>query len=120
MNAQAKVASGQDSGKQMRITPEEMALIKSTFLHNEKLLKLMRKMFLPEIDPEAPLGQMIDLYRTIPTKERNPVDVTVDLMARNMVIDHVDGVLLQLMLISKLEPTTEGEVVAKMKADSSK
>ena len=36
--------------KQMRITDEELAVIKGLFADNEEGLKVMRKIFLPEID----------------------------------------------------------------------
>lgn len=111
---------GQARGSQMRITEEEINLIRSTFKNNESLLKLMRKMFLPELDPKAPFGQMIDIYHTIQTKDRNPEDIAVELMARNMVIDHTDNVLTQLWILSMSEETIAAEVVAKAKQDSAK
>lgn len=117
---ETKRTSGQSNGSQMRITDEERALIKSTFLNNEPLLKLMRKMFLPELDPNAPIGQMIDLWMTISIKDMSPEDAIIKLTARNELISHVDQVLMQLWLISKLEPMTPEEVKAKMVADGNK
>ena len=35
--------------KEMRITDEELNLIKTTFAENDTLLKLIRKIFLPEL-----------------------------------------------------------------------
>lgn len=110
----------QARGSQMRITPEEVSLIRSTFKNNEVLLKLMRKMFLPELDPNAPLGQMIDIYHTIQTKDRKPEDIAVELTARNMVIDHTDNVLTQLWILSMQEEETPAEVIAREKKDSSR
>ena len=117
---QAKRVSQQENGNQMRITDDERALIKSTFLGNEPLLKLMRKMFLPELDPNAPIGQMIDLWMTIPIKDLSPEQAYVNLLSRNQLISHVDQVLMQLWLIAKLEPMTPEEVKAKMVADGNK
>lgn len=117
---EAKKTTGMANGSQMRITDPEIDLIKATYGNNEPLLKLLRKMFLPELDPNAPIGQMIDLYRTIETKERNPMDVAVDLTARNMLISHVDNVLMQLQLIGKMDRLTPEEAVAKVKANSTK
>jgi len=45
--------------QQMRFTESELDLIRRTFKGNEALLKLLRKVFLPEIDPDAPLGQLL-------------------------------------------------------------
>ena len=117
---QEKRMNSQSNGNQMRITDDERALIKSTFLNNEPLLKLMRKMFLPELDPKAPIGQMIDLWMTIPIKDMTPEQAYVNLLSRNQLISHVDQVLMQLFLISKLEPMTPEEVKAKMVADGNK
>ena len=120
MNETAKLATGKENGSQMRITEEELNLIISAFKNNERLLKLTRKMFLPELDANAPIGAMIDLYKTILTKDRDPMNVTVDLMARNMLIDHVDSVLMQLNLLAKMEKQTPEEVKAKLKDNSNK
>lgn len=108
------------NGSQMRITDEEQALIKSTFKNNEMLLKLMRKMFLPELDPNAPIGQMVDLYRTIPTKDRDPESIAIELTARNMVIDHVDNVLMQLLLMARQEQVTPEQMKEKVVANSAR
>lgn len=84
----------------MRFTPQEIDLIKSVFRDNEPLLKLMRKVFLPEIDPTAPLGQIIDLWMTIPLKEIKPEDAIINLLARNTVIQHIDQQLIQLNILA--------------------
>lgn len=112
--------SGQDNGSQMRITSEEQELIKSTFLNNERLLKLMRKMFLPELDPNAPIGQMIDLWMSLPIKDMTPEQAYTNIVARNTLIAHIDQVLMQLFLIARLEKTNPEEAKAKLVADSSK
>ena len=118
MNTQQQ--GGADNGSQMRITSDEQALIKSTFLNNDRLLKLMRKIFLPEIDPQAPIGQVIDLWMTIKVDDMTPEQALTNLKARNMLISHVDQCLMQLFLISKLEPVTPEEAKAKLVADGSK
>lgn len=112
--------TGMANGGQMRISDDEIKLIKALFANNEPALKLLRKMFLPELDPQAPIGQMIDLYRTIKTEERDPMAIAVDLTARNMLISHVDNVLMQFNSISKMKELTPEEAVAKAKEDSAK
>lgn len=120
MNQQTTAKTGMDNGSQMRITEDEQAVIKATFRNNEALLKVMRKMFLPELDPKAPIGGMIDLWMTVSIKEKTPEEAYVELLARNTLISHIDNVLLQLNLISKLDPMTDDDVKAKLVADSSK
>lgn len=109
-----------DNGSQMRITDEERKLIASVFKNNEPLLKLVRKMFLPELDPNAPIGQLLDLWMTLSVKDVSPEECKIQLVARNTLISHVDNVLMQLKLIAGLEPVTPEEAKAKMVADGNK
>lgn len=114
------IKSGQANGSQMRITPEEIALIQRTYKDNEPLLRLLRKMFLPEIDPNAPIGQLIDLWMTVKVDDVSPEDALINIKARNQLIMHLDQVLMQFNLISKMEPVNPEEVVAKVKKNSTK
>ena len=38
----------ESAGSQMRITPTELGILKNTFKGQEELVRLMRKLFLPE------------------------------------------------------------------------
>ncbi len=121
MNEKAEVKkTGMEQGSQMRITPEEMELIKRTFSGNEMLVRLMRKLFLPELDPKAPIGQMVDLYMTIKVEELSMEDALVKLRARNELISHVDQVLMTIKLISEMTLPDSGEAIARLKKDSAK
>lgn len=81
------------SGSQMRITATEISILKSTFAGNEELVRVMRKIFLPELDPFAPIGQIIDLWMTIPVDQMTPDQALINLKARNSLIAHVDSCL---------------------------
>jgi len=98
------------NGQQMRFTNEELALIKATFKGNTDLLKLMRKVFLPEIDPKAPLGQMIDLWMTVPVKEMTAEQAQVNILARNSLIMHVEQQLLQLQALAEMDNMTISDI----------
>lgn len=115
-----KPKTGMANGQQMRFTEQELAIFKGAFKDNEPLLKLLRKVFLPELDPQAPLGQMIDIWMSTATKDRTPEQIAIELTARNMLIQHVDGMLMQMRTLAGMETMTQEEVVAKVKADSSK
>jgi hypothetical protein len=109
-----------DQGKQMRITPEEMALIRATFKGNDALLKLMRKIFLPEIDPQAPLGQIVDLWMALSVKDLSNEQALVKLEARNTLILHVEQQLIGLKAMAESVDETPAQSAAKLKKDSSK
>ena len=95
-------------GGQMRYTDDELNIMKAVFGGNEKLIKLMRKVFLPTLDFNAPLGQMIDLYMTLPvTAETNPDDVKVAVMSRNQLIAHIEGRIMELTALSQPVKTND-------------
>lgn len=112
--------TGQAQGSQMRITPDEIKLIQATFRNNEPMIRLLRKIFLPELDPTAPIGQMIDLWMTVETKDQGIEQQLINLKARNTLITHVDQQLMTLALIAKMEEETPEEAKIKVKANSAK
>ena len=116
----ATKATGQERGSQMRITPEEIAIIKRTFKDNTSLVRLMRKLFLPELDPKAPIGQMVDLWMTLKIDELSPEEAMVNLKARNLLITHVDQQLMSIELIANMPDENPEEVSARIKSNSSK
>jgi hypothetical protein len=106
--------------QEMRITDEELRLIKNTFAENDDLLKLLRKVFLPELNAKAPLGQQIDLYMTIPVDNMTMEQALVNLKARNTLINHVEMQLLMLKSLAGLKEETVSETKERLKKDSSK
>lgn len=104
----------------MRFTEEELKIIQDTFRGNERLLKLLRKVFLPEIDPNAPLGQVIDLWMTVPLKEMSTEDARVNILARNSLIMHLEQQLMQLKILSEMNEENVEEFLKKKKKDSAK
>lgn len=104
----------------MRITKEDIDIIKSAFKGNERLLKIMRKIFLPEIEASTPLGQTIDLWMTTPIANLSPEEAYVNIMARNNLIQHIENQLVQLKILAETEAKTLEEAREAMKKDSSK
>ena len=102
---------------EMRITPEEKTTIEQTFGNNPKLLKLMRKIFLPEYDPNAPIGQTVDLWTVKDISVMTPEEVKTYFMARRDLIMHIESQLMQLKVLSQ-KTETVGEVMKRMKKNS--
>ena len=108
-----------DAGQQMRMTEDELALIKATYGGNERLLKLLRKMFLPEYDPHAPFGQTIDLWLAATDLKQMPPDLAYQhMMARNSVIGHVEAQIETLRYFAELKKPNQEEEAIKTKLDS--
>jgi len=108
------------NGQQMRITDLELQLIKSTFAGNEELLMLLRKIFLPELDPAIPLGQNIDLWMTVKIDDLDPEQAIINLKARNTVIQHIEQQLLSLKLLAGMKEESVEETKKRLQQDSSK
>jgi hypothetical protein len=118
--ADGQPTAGQTKGRQMIFTDMELAVIKATFKDNEPLLKLLRKVFLPEYDPNAPLGQAFDLWLTLNVAQMDPLQAQVHILARNSLITHIDQQLIQLDYLARMETPTPEAQASKAKADSAK
>jgi hypothetical protein len=102
--------------QKMRYTPKELGIIKSLFSENEESLIALRKKFLgvelteteknqttfneeslavlsktfnPQIDPNAPIHQVIDLWMTVDIKEKTPEEARINFKARKLVIEYI-------------------------------
>lgn len=106
--------------KEMRITDEELNLIKTTFAENDTLLKLIRKIFLPELSAYAPIGQNFDLWMTLKIEDISPEEALINIKARNILISHVEPCLLQLKLLAGKKTESVEQTKEKLKKDSSK
>lgn len=104
----------------MRYSTEELTLLKGVFGDNEKLVKLMRKMFLPEYDPNAPLGQAIDLWMTVDMKGLSAEEALFRLTIRNELISYIEFRLQEINVLANMKELSEAEKKEKGKLDSSK
>lgn len=84
----------------MRITDLELSEIKKLYAENPTALKMLRKIFLPEVSAEAPIGQNLDLWMTMKIEDLDPEQALINLKARNTVIQHIEQCLLQLSLLA--------------------
>lgn len=108
------------NGKQMRFSNEELGQIKALYGNNENALKLLRKVFLPELLPDAPIGQNIDLWMTFKVEDLNPEDALINLKARNTLISHLEQCLLQLSLLAGQKDESVEDTLSRLKKDSTK
>lgn len=104
----------------MRFTQTELDILKGVFKDNEPLLKLLRKVFLPELDPDAPLGQNIDLWFALNLQNMSPDQAYVNVMARNQLIAHVEQQLMQIKFLAEHDSVSPEQVVKNRQKDSSK
>ncbi len=120
MNTSTPTPRSAPASKQMRITDAELGLIKATFADNDILLKLLRKIFLPELDTTAPIGQNFDLWMTVKIDDLPPEQALINLKARNTVIQHLEMCLQQLQILAGRKDETAEQTRERLARDSSK
>jgi hypothetical protein len=78
---------------QGELTPREEGGIRG---FSPAIIAILKKTFLPEIDFETPVGQVIDIWMTVPTKDISLADVNIVMKARKIVVDYIKGRLTSL------------------------
>jgi len=73
---------------QIEPTEKEDILIKEVI--KGEVPALLRKVFLPTIDGDAPLHQVVDLMMTIKLDDKTPEEAHPHIMARKQMIDYID------------------------------
>lgn len=56
---------------------------------NPDLIKILRKTYLPEIDLKTPIGQIVDLWSNIDTKNKDVQGAWLDMAARQILVDYL-------------------------------
>lgn len=120
--------------QRMRYTDEELSLIKNTFAGQDELLEafrrfflqmpirksdgdilanisknkqvvaIIRKAFLPTLDPKAPPHQLVDLWMTLELKDKKVDEAYPHIVARKIVIDYLEQ---QLSLLENKKVSTD-------------
>jgi len=110
----------ESKGQEMRITDADLSMLKNTFADNDELLKLLRKIFLPEITASAPIGQNLDLWMTLKLEDMSPEQAMVKILARNTVISHIESCLGQIKILAGQKTETVEQTKANLKKNSNK
>jgi hypothetical protein len=107
--------------KKMRYSDAELAWIKGAFgTEDEFGFHLIRKIFFPELDLKANLGQQINLYSTIPTEGRSAEDIAVDLKAMNLLMSHIERQLQVIKILAGTKEESVEQTKARLLKDSAK
>ena len=105
----------------MRITESDLAILKSLFAENEAALKTLRKVFLPEITGDEPVGQIIDLWLTLPIDSyKDANEAVINMKARNLTITHIEQCLVRLLSLAGKKNETIEQTKRRLEQDSSK
>ena len=75
---------------------------------NPDLIKILRKTYLPEIDLNCPIGQIVDLWSNIDTKNKDVESTAPDMESRKILVDY---------LKERFDALTENRFDSKIKFD---
>lgn len=103
-----------------RFTKPEMDAIIMAFKDNDNLLKILRKVFLPDANWTNPLGQLVGPYLQIAVDNRNAEDIALDVKAFNKVWGHIEFRLQELQSLAQAKVESEQERVLRNKLNSNK
>ena len=99
---------------------EDEKFVADAFAGKKELLALMRKMFLPELSREIPLGQTVDLWLTVDVKERDEAETVSQVQSRNALIGFIekslkllDGATEKVDLSINPKKITKSEILAR-------
>lgn len=106
--------------QQNRFSESELATIKSLFGGDDSKLILLRKIFLPELDLNAPIAQMVDLWMGKNYQEMPADEAKINIIARRDLIMHIESALQMLQLLANTKEETVEQLGARMAKNSSK
>lgn len=103
----------------------ELALIKLTFAENEPLLKLLRKVFLPNItDSSADIGGVatdIGVHPDYDLKNYPTIEqAMIGIQAHTKALQHLQGCLFNLKMLAGMKNETVEELKARLEKNSNK
>jgi|688.fasta_scaffold648390_2 hypothetical protein len=73
---------------QLQMTKADKEILEA--VKDKETLAVVRKAFLPEIDGDAPLNQVIDLWMTVDLKDKTPEQVSDLIESRGMLIQYLE------------------------------
>jgi hypothetical protein len=105
------------------LSADELALIKSTFKDNQKLLNVLRKVMLPTIsDPSLPVEEVANdsLLAGVDWQSMPSEHVKAILQGRQEAIKFIAGGLIRLRMLSSESEESPYQKALRMKKDSAK
>lgn len=78
---------------QLGLSPSEQSLINLAIVGKKEVTDVIRKTLLPELEPNAPLLQQVDLFLTVDIKEKSIEDASLAIQARKVVVDYLQNMI---------------------------
>ncbi len=108
------------ANKETRLTDQDYALIKSMFADNDANLKVLRKIFFPELSADNPVGMNFDLWTQTNFDGMSAEEMVIAVQARKMLVMHVEACLQMLKTIAGSKEETPEQTKNRLMKDSAK
>lgn len=102
------------------LTENEQDMIRNTFKGNEPLLIALRKIMLPELEANAPIGDQIDMWANVQVDGIPAEEAITNIKARVMLMTHLEGGLMKLKALAEAKKLTKEEMEELNKKNSTK
>jgi len=106
--------------KESRMTDADFATIKAMFAENDDALKLMRKIFLPELSDANPIGMNFDLWTKLDLSGLSQEQKIIKVEAHQLLVSHVEACLQMLRTIAGWKEETPEQTKRRLIKDSTK
>ena len=92
---------------QVKLKKSEIDLLKP-ITQSKEVMKLLRKTYLPELELDAPVGQLIDLWLTVDNKDKTPMEAVLALRVRSRLMALIE---VGLQRFGNLDGDVSGNIV---------
>jgi hypothetical protein len=106
--------------KETRMTDDDFARIKGMFADNDGNLKVLRKIFFPELSDTNPVGMNFDLWTKLDLTGLSPEQKVIKVEANQMMVAHIEACLSMLKTLAGSKDETPEQTRKKLIQNSSK
>jgi hypothetical protein len=107
--------------KSARMTPEDIAVLKSMFEEREGAVEVIRKIFYPELTKDSPIHANRDMWiNSFSLEGLSKDDKLVMIEAHQKLIRHVEGGLAVIKALLGEKNETPEQVIERLQRDSTK
>lgn len=106
--------------KETRMTDDDFARIKGMFADNDDNLKVLRKIFYPEVSVDNPVGMNFDLWTKLDLSNLSTEQKLIKVEANQMLVAHIEACLQMLKTIAGTKKETPEETKKRLLQSSAK
>lgn len=99
---------------------DDVATLKAMFAGNDENLKVLRKVFFPELEAENPIGINFDLWSKLDLSGLSPEAKVIRVEAHALLVQHVETCLQMIKTLAGWEQETPEQTMKRLTKASAK